>query len=81
MHMVVKQQRSNITNLRGYLTKMFTLLSALSARTLSVVNFTDCHSYYRRRIEIKQHSSLRMVPVWMTLVIYNPDFKVTIMQR
>ena len=60
---------------------MFTLLSALSARTLSAVNFTDCHSYYRRRIEIKQHSSLRMVPVWMTLVIYNPDFKVTIIQR
>jgi len=22
-----------------------------------------------------------MVPVWMTLVIYNPDFKVTIIQR
>jgi len=52
MHMVVKQQgrNVNVTILRGHLTKMFTLLSALSARRLSEVNLPNCHSYYRRRI-------------------------------
>jgi len=29
----------------------------------------------------KQNPIFRMVPVWMTLVIYNPDFMVTIIQR
>ena len=28
-----------------------------------------------------EHPSLRMVPVWKTLVIYNPYFKVTINKR
>jgi len=42
MHILVKQQRRNIANLRGHVTKMLTLLSALSARPLSAVNLLHC---------------------------------------